>query len=90
MWDGTPIRHLGIHTSKIKDSEDFRQLSLFDEGIHYEKLRKLDQAMDAIRNRYGNDSVMRASFLKEERIDHITGGISREKRTVDYSKIKVE
>lgn len=90
MWDRTPIRHLGIHTSKIQYGEDFRQMSLFESVPDYEKLKKLDRAVDQIRQRYGGDSVMRASFLKEEKIDHLSGGISREKRTVDYNKQDVQ
>lgn len=90
MWDGTPIRHLGIHTSKVRGQEDFRQLSLFDEGVDYEKLKRLDRAVDDIRSRFGSDSIMRASFLDDKRIDHISGGISREKRTIDYSNVEVK
>ena len=37
----------------------------------------------------GMDSVMRAAFLKQP-IDHMSGGISREKRTVDYDRITIE
>ena len=42
-----------------------RQLSLFDD-TDYEKLEKLDRAMDSIRERFGPDAVRRASFLKPE------------------------
>lgn len=28
LWDGTPIRHLGIHTSRIRDGMDVRQMDL--------------------------------------------------------------
>lgn len=87
LWDGSPIRHLGIHTGKLGEGEA-RQLSIFDR-TDYEKLEKLDAALDMIRNRHGQDAVMRASFLKSP-LDHMTGGISREKRTVDYTKEKVE
>lgn len=92
LWDGTPIRHLGIHTSKVQKKEEFRQLTLFDDekSMRPEKLQKLDRAMDEIRTRFGSDSVKRATFLKDERIDHLSGGISREKRVVDYSKVKVD
>ena len=89
MWDGTAIRHLGIHTSRLRDGIDIRQLNIFDQ-TDYEKLMKLDSAVDRIRHRYGNDSIKRAVFLMGNRIDHMSGGISREKRKVDYSKIKVD
>ena len=88
MWDGKPIRHLGIHTSKVTDEGEGRQLSLFDH-YDYEKQEKLDAAIDVIRKRFGTDAIMRATFLNQDKIDHTSGGISREKRTVDYSKIEV-
>ncbi len=84
MWNKIPIRHLGIHTSHVTN-EDFRQLNLFD-VIDYTKLQDMDKAVDEIRKRFGLDSVKRASFIKTGSIDHMNGGISREKRTVDYSK----
>ena len=88
MWDGMPIRHLGIHTSKVTDEGEGRQLSLFD-SYDYEKQEKLDAAIDEIRRRFGTDAIMRATFINQDKIDHASGGISREKRTVDYSKIEV-
>lgn len=88
LWDGRAIRHLGIHTSRVKDGCNMRQLDMFD-TTDYEKLEKMDAAVDRIRRRYGIDSIMRASFLGTP-IDHMSGGISREKRTVDYKKIRVE
>jgi len=88
VWDGMPIRHLGIHTSKVCDADEGRQLSLFD--IHdYEKLERLDAAVDEIRLRFGTDAIKRATFANQEKIDHVSGGISREKRSVDYSKVEV-
>lgn len=89
MWDGMPIRHLGIHTPKVTDEGEGRQLSLFD-SFDYEKQEKLDAAIDEIRKRFGTDAIMRATFINQDKIDHASGGISREKRTVDYSKIEVE
>ena len=88
LWDGSPIRHLGIHTSRVKDGFNMRQLDMFD-ATDYEKLEKMDAAVDRIRRRYGIDSVKRAAFVNSP-IDHMSGGISREKRTVDYKKIKVK
>lgn len=87
VWEGTPIRHLGIHTSRIRDEMCYRQVNLFD-YMDYEKLHCMDKTVDKIRNRYGIDAVKRAVFLKN-RIDHMSGGVSREKRSVDYSSINV-
>lgn len=60
-WDGTPIRLLGVRVSKIADTS-FRQMSLFD-NRNYEKLEKLDQALDSIKNKYGNSAIKRASSI---------------------------
>lgn len=88
-WDGTPVRHLGVHTGHVSKDGANRQLSLFDH-TDYEKLEKLDQAVDSIRQKFGADSILRASFLNQDNIDHMNGGISREKRTVDYSQIDLD
>ena len=68
-----------IHTSRIRQGFCMRQLDLFDR-TDYEKLEKMDSAVDRIRGRYGIDSVMRAAFAGSP-VDHMSGGIRREKRT---------
>ncbi len=89
LWDGTPIRHLGVHTGRVSKGGTNRQLSLFD-NTDYEKLEKLDRAVDSIREKFGPDAILRAPFLKQDKIDHMNGGISREKRTVDYDREKID
>lgn len=64
-WDGTPIRLLGVATTRVSKEERGRQMTLFDD-TDYEKLEKLDRAMDSIRNRFGASAIQRASSLKEE------------------------
>lgn len=86
LWDQSPIRHLGIHTSKVTEDDGMRQMNLFDMEKN-EKLAKLDRAIDSIRDRYGEDAVMRASFVGSK-IYHMTGGISPEKRKVNYKDVK--
>ena len=87
LWNGNAIRHLGIHTGKVQDEMFARQLCLFDE-TDYEKLAGMDKMVDSIRERFGIDALKRAVFLGQT-IDHMCGGISREKRDVDYSKLIV-
>ena len=72
LWNGAcmPIRHLGVHTSRITHEAQSRQITLFD-NKDYEKLEKLDRAIDSIRERFGADAVQRASFLKQKQIDHM-------------------
>lgn len=87
LWDGRPIRHLGLWAGRIQDGECARQLILFDD-TDYEKLERMDMAVDAIRRKFGIDSIKRAAFI-EENIDHMSGGISRERRHVDYDKVQI-
>lgn len=87
LWDGRPIRHLGVHTSRVSGAGSGRQLTLFDE-LDYEKLFRMDGTVDEIRKRFGADALMRAAFL-DQPVDHMCGGISREKCSVDYDRITV-
>lgn len=72
LWNHRPIRLLGIRTTRLSDADEPEQLDLFSLGMQTEsetaaipvesdKLRKLAQAMDSIRARYGDDAVHRAS-----------------------------
>uniref|UniRef100_UPI004057BA53 DNA polymerase Y family protein n=1 Tax=Acetatifactor sp. TaxID=1872090 RepID=UPI004057BA53 len=64
LWDGTPIRLLGIRTTKLVEEDAPIQLSLFDyETPKSAKQQKLDAALDQIRSRYGKDSIKRGSLM---------------------------
>ncbi|MEY8219841.1 DNA polymerase IV [Enterocloster aldenensis] len=78
LWDGAPIRQMGVHTSRVTHDTAY-QYNLFDMD-RYEKYARLDEAIDGIRSRYGEDSVMRAVFLGG-RLPHMGGGIDKAKRT---------
>lgn len=72
LWDGRPVRLLGIQTSHVSRAENGRQMSLLDTA-DYEKREKLDRVMDDIRERFGTDAVKRASFLMQDQIEHAAG-----------------
>ena len=63
-WDHTPIRLLGVSTSKAS-AESYEQYNLFDQD-KFERLSKLDSAIDKIRSRYGDDSIKRACFMESD------------------------
>ncbi|MCH5344781.1 MAG: DNA polymerase IV [Acetatifactor sp.] len=64
LWNGTPIRLLGVRTAKLSEADDPVQLSLFDYDTHSsEKQQKLDAALDQIRSRFGKDAIKRGSLL---------------------------
>ena len=63
LWDGrTPLRLLGVSLTDLSHEEE-AQMSLFADE-HKERSRKLDRAMDAIRDKYGADTIMRAGAME--------------------------
>ena len=63
VWDGkTPLRQLGVQMGKVSH-EPYRQYDLFD-GKRMDRLEKLDTAVDAIRDKFGEDAICRASVLE--------------------------
>ena len=65
LWDKrTPLRLIGISLTQVT-AEDNTQLSFFPTE-NREKERKIDKAMDAIRSRFGSETVVRASNYNSE------------------------
>lgn len=68
-WSGEPVRLLGIRTAKLVDAAEPEQLSIFDieppKPID-EKHQRLNAAMKKIKERYGDDAVMKASRMKKK------------------------
>ena len=62
LWDGRPIRLLGIRSAKLVREDEPEQMSLF-EFTSSEKQRKLDRALAKIREKYGEDAVKKGRFL---------------------------
>ena len=69
FWDMTPLRLMGVRAGKINDGS-FSQISLFDDPGLVKK-KEFEKTVDKIRNKYGIDSIKRASFLQKDSIvDH--------------------
>ena len=66
LWDHRPVRLLGIRTSKLTETTEPTQLNLFtmNAETNDEKHRKLDAALDLIKEKYGDKAVMRASRIQ--------------------------
>lgn len=76
LWNGTPIRLLGIRSSKLVSAQEPVQLCLFDlptaqetdggSGSHLSaaKEARLEEALDSIRQKYGADAIVRGSLLR--------------------------
>ncbi len=58
-WDGLPIRRIGVALSQLSPDSEY-QLHLFHDR---EKERRLDYAIDAIKNKYGTASIVKAASL---------------------------
>lgn len=86
LWDHRPIRLLGVSTGKATQ-EQYEQYDLFDMQKN-EKLSRLNVAVDAIRSRYGEDSIKRACFIEADDaappLSHMTGGMQRAKRNAAH------
>lgn len=74
LWNNEPVRLLGIRATKLCAADEPVQLSLFDLPAgsgqscpDSEKRQKLDKALDSIRSRYGNDSVVRGSLYQPKK-----------------------
>ena len=79
LWDGkTPLRQLGVQVTRLQEGGQ-RQYSLFD-GAGYDRLEKLDSAVDAIRDKFGEQAIQRATFLGGP-VGSMAGGLSRHRRT---------
>ena len=88
LWDKkTPIRQIGVHTSKVQEDAG-RQYNLFDMQ-RYDRLEVLNKTIDGIRERFGEDSIMRAGFL-DSNVSHMSGGLDKERRTGITVGIDVE
>lgn len=59
-WKGEPIRHLGVSVSNFAENGPL-QLSFFPQK-DFEREQRLDQAVDAIRRRYGDYAIIRGTF----------------------------
>jgi DNA polymerase-4 len=73
-WDRRrKVRLIGVGVSKFEAEE--RQLSLFEEAGEgkVEKLRRLSQAVDQIREKYGDEAIQRASLATSSHHDENGG-----------------
>lgn len=62
FWKGQPLRLIGVALTNLTE-DSFEQLSLFEDTQDKERRQKLDAAMDAIRSKYGNSMITRASIM---------------------------
>ena len=60
-WDGRPLRLIGVSVSGLIASGNAAQPSLFDTD---ERRRKMIEAVDSLRDRFGDSALVRAGSIK--------------------------
>lgn len=66
LWNKTPVRLLGIRATKLIDENTPVQMNLFSYQApqkENEKYKKIDEAMDTIRQKYGDNAITRGSLM---------------------------
>ena len=64
LWDGTPIRLLGVSATKLT-RERSHQINLLDSSF-YMKQGKMEKAVGEIRKKFGDNAIFRASSLEKK------------------------
>ncbi len=63
LWNHAPVRLLGIRSSKLVEEDEPEQLSIFDPifqpNPQNEKKKKINQALEKVRMKYGDEIVTR-------------------------------
>ena len=81
-WDGvTPLRQLGVQVTRLSQ-EPYQQFDLFS-GVsprEYERKLRLDETVDALRDKFGEDIIRRAKFAQNPG-GHMSGGLDKARRT---------
>ena len=81
-WDGTtPLRQLGVQVTRLS-KEPYQQFDFFS-GLSPRQLEKkmiLDETVDALRDKFGEDILRRGKFARLPGA-HMAGGLDRARRT---------
>jgi len=75
LWDGSPIRKLGVRTTDLQENTYFQ--SSFLVQFDFIRQKQLDACVDSLRLKYGKKTIQRASFIHSG-LSPITGGIGEE------------
>lgn len=81
-WDGiVPLRQLGVQVTSLA-CEAYQQYDLFSDmtPVQYERKLRLDEAVDALRDKYGEEIIRRAKFANDPD-GHMAGGLDKARRT---------
>ncbi len=81
-WDGrVPLRQLGVQLTCLS-REPYQQYDLFSgmSSQQFERKLKLDETVDALRDKFGEDAIRRGKFAQLPG-QHMAGGLHKDRRT---------
>lgn len=81
-WDTiTPLRQLGVQVTDLSQ-EPYQQFDFLSGmmPIQYERKLRLDETIDGLRDRFGENIIRRAKFALEPN-NHMVGGLDKARRT---------
>ena len=81
-WDRQmPLRQLGVQVTGLT-SESYQQFDLFSDLTpqRLDRKMRLDETVDALRDKFGEDIIYRAKFAAQPET-HMAGGLSKARRT---------
>ncbi len=82
LWDRvTPLRQLGVQMTRLS-TEPYQQYDLFSSLTpeRYERKIRLDETVDALRDKFGEEIIRRAKFAQDPD-SHMAGGLDKARRT---------
>lgn len=82
IWDTqTPLRQLGVQVTRLSE-EPYQQFDFLSgvSPVQYERKLRLDETVDQLRDKFGEDIIRRAKFTQEPE-NHMAGGLSKARRT---------
>ena len=82
LWDrATPLRQLGVQMTRLS-AEPYQQYDLFSSLTpeRYERKIRLDETVDALRDKFGEEIIRRAKFAQDPD-SHMAGGLDKARRT---------
>ena len=81
-WDGqTPLRQLGVQVTRLS-GEAYQQYDMLSgvSPVQYERMLRLDETVDALRDKFGEEVIWRAKFTSNPQ-EHMAGGLDKARRT---------
>ena len=72
-----PVRSLGVRVNELSTADEPEQMSFFDDPAKRIKKQNMENALDDIRRRFGNDSINRGVMYTDEQLS----GISRKNKS---------